>query len=797
MKLSRPIIAYFICLVFLFPFFGVQAQAKTVRIGIVYDGMSERFPETLELVQEEILNITQGAHKVEFPENQQISGGFDINTINQGLDRLLASKKVDLVLTLGEVATHEVCRRGTLPKPVIAANVIDAGTQQLPSDKGVSGVVNLNYINTFSDIDRAFQSFLDVAPFYRVVILADGFQIRSIPQLRTLERRIANEFSLDMTVIQVETEIGPALEQIPENTDAVFVSRLPRLSNTEFEALVAGLIQRRLPSFAFNGRADVEKGLLTSIIPDDNNQHMARSVAINVQELLDGSRAGDLQTTFPLSEKLSINMATARAIGVYPGWSILTEADLLHEEDEDIYRKLDIRQTVAEALSANPDLASATQDVQAGVEQVQEARSALFPQLGIGTDARVIDDDRAAASLGTAAEREWTGSISASQLLYSDKVWAGYDIEKLRQTSREQGREAVELDIVQAASTSYLNVLRAKSIERIQKENLKLTRDNLERAQIRVSIGAAGPEEVYRWESQIAESRRQVLSSESVSLDTMSTVNRILNRPLREVFGVDENDYKDPLNILPSRRMLVYLDNPQELNTMRDFLVEEGLDMSPELQQLDAAISAQERSITLSKREFWMPSVSLVGDVNQSFKKDGEGSSSSSAVSSLGLPTSDDTDWTAGITVSLPLYSGGGKSATLRRSLQELSGLKYQRRSTSNNIEQRVLSAVYLIRASYPSIRLSVHAADSAKRNLTLVTDSYARGIKSIIDLIDAQNQSLVADQQAANAVYDFLIDLMSVQRSLGTFFLFASDPEREVFMERLDQFMMSKGFQS
>jgi outer membrane protein TolC/ABC-type uncharacterized transport system substrate-binding protein len=692
------------------------------------------------------------------------------------------------VLTLGEVATHEVCKRGTLPKPVIAANVIDAGTQQLPLEKGTSGVVNLNYINTFSDIDRAFQSFLDVAPFYRVVILADGFQVRSIPQLKTLERRIANEFSLDMSVIQVETEIGPALEQIPENTDAIFVSRLPRLSNTEFDALVAGLIKKRLPSFAFNGRADVEKGLLTSIIPDDNLQHMARSVAINVQELLDGTRAKNLQITFPLSEKLSINMATARAIGVYPGWSILTEADLLNEEDEDIFRKLDIRQTVAEALSANPDLAVATQDVQAGVEQVQEARSALFPQLGIGTDARIIDDDRAAASLGTAPEREWTGSITASQLLYSDKVWAGYDIEKLRQTSREQGREAVELDIVQAASTAYLNVLRAKSIERIQKENLKLTRENLERAQIRVSIGAAGPEEVYRWESQIAESRRQVLSSESVSLDTMSTVNRILNRPLREVFGVDENDYKDPLNILPSRRMLVYLDNPQELNTMRDFLVEEGLGLSPELQQLDAAISAQERSITLAKREFWVPSVALVGDVTESFKEAGEGTSSGA---------SDDTDWTAGISVSLPLYSGGGKSATLKRSVEELSGLKYQRRATANNIEQRVLSAVYLIRASYPSIRLSVHAADSAKRNLTLVTDSYVRGIKSIIDLIDAQNQSLVADQQAANAVYDFLIDLMSVQRSLGSFFLFATDQERETFMERLDQFMNSKGFQS
>jgi len=86
-------------------------------------------------------------------------------------------------------------------------------------------------------------------------------------------------------------------------------------------------------------------------------------------------------------------------------------------------------------------------------------------------------------------------------------------------------------------------------------------------------------------------------------------------------------------------------------------------------------------------------------------------------------------------------------------------------------------------------------AADAARKNLTLVTASYARGIKSIIDLIDAQNSALVADQQAANAVYDFLIDLMAVQRSLGNFFVFAPEPDYTSFMDRLDQYMDARGF--
>jgi outer membrane protein TolC len=92
-----------------------------------------------------------------------------------------------------------------------------------------------------------------------------------------------------------------------------------------------------------------------------------------------------------------------------------------------------------------------------------------------------------------------------------------------------------------------------------------------------------------------------------------------------------------------------------------------------------------------------------------------------------------------------------------------------------------------MIRASYPGIRLSYDAANAAKDNLKLVADSYSRGLKSIIDLIDAQNQALVANQQAANAVYDFIIDLISVQRSAGNFFLFTSFEERSEWIKLLE----------
>ncbi len=96
-------------------------------------------------------------------------------------------------------------------------------------------------------------------------------------------------------------------------------------------------------------------------------------------------------------------------------------------------------------------------------------------------------------------------------------------------------------------------------------------------------------------------------------------------------------------------------------------------------------------------------------------------------------------------------------------------------------------------RASYPGISLSREAADAANRNLVLITDSYIQGIKSIIDLLDAQNQALVADQAAANAVYNFLIDLMGVQRAMGEFILFQPEEERKAWRQRAEQYLQQK----
>ena len=97
-------------------------------------------------------------------------------------------------------------------------------------------------------------------------------------------------------------------------------------------------------------------------------------------------------------------------------------------------------------------------------------------------------------------------------------------------------------------------------------------------------------------------------------------------------------------------------------------------------------------------------------------------------------------------------------------------------------------------RASRSGIGLSQEAADAASKNLDLVTEAYARGAVSIIDLLDAQNAALNAAELAANSVYDFLIDLLEVERAANRIELLGSPETAAAFFKRLEKYFRDRG---
>ena len=602
-------------------------QLPVVRIGIVLDGPSERNEALRQVLEREIQTILEENFRVQFPASQRIEADWTAAGVKEAVDRLFADSEVDVVLALGVLTSNDVALRSQLPKPAFAPFVINPELQGIPlkilerplSRPGevervrVSGVANLSYITAGVDVAREVARLREITPFSRLAVLELGaWQQDGIGLVADLRGAFQSLNLEEVHVVPVGALAEEAVKAIPSTVQAVYVSPLPSLSSAEFDRLVQLLIERRLPSFSYLGRSEVERGLMASLGAHDDILPRARRVAINIQKVLLGESAGDIEVEYQREERLTVNLATARAIGVSPPYTVLIEADLLNEDLPQVARTLSLSQVVQEASAVNLDLAVADRRVAASLELVRESRSPLLPQADISGNATFIDAARAEIT-PLVGQRNYAASLSADQLIYSDRVWADYDIQKRVQELREEEQAELRLDVILEAAESYLNVLRAKTIEQVQKENLQLTRSNLQLARSRVEIGVAGREEEFRWESQIATNQKDVIDAESLSRRAEIAVNRVLNRELDEKFSTLEVTLDDPELVSSFEDIRPYIESPGSFSVFSAWMVGEALRASPELRQRDAIIAAQERELTASERDFYLPDVTFRG----------------------------------------------------------------------------------------------------------------------------------------------------------------------------------------
>ncbi len=490
-------------------------------------------------------------------------------------------------------------------------------------------------------------------------------------------------------------------------------------------------------------------------------------------------------------------MATARAISFYPSFSVLAEAEVINEELGVVDRHLTLAGVIHEAMEVNLDLQASNRKVAGGEQEIRRARAMLLPQVDVSATGLSIDSDRAAASFGTQPERTLSAGTSVSQLLYSERALANVDIQKMVQLARELERETLRLDIALEAAVAYLNVLRAKALERIEKDNLRVTRTNRELARVRKEIGLGSPAEEYRWESLLSISSKAVLDATANRQLAERQLNRSLDRPLEEPFATAETDVFDPALCTAGGRIFDFTDNPLAFKVFRDFMTMEALDNSPELKAMDEAIATQERALKSARRAFWSPTVAIKAALEHRLAAGGagiEGLDMSFLSLPIEFPQPNKTNWNIALSASLPIFSGGAMRADLTQAYEELGRLRTERRAIADRIAQRVRTAIQLGGASYTAIGLSQKAAEAARNNLELVTDAYSRGVVSIVELLDAQNADLVAGQAEATAVYNFLTNVLKFERAYGRFFALMSDEEKEALFKRLKGFFKEAG---
>lgn len=775
-----------------------QDESVEYKIGIISDYESADI-YFAPMIINETKRLVGSRHNVIFPEDKVVSGDFDFDKLKEYVSAFMADEELDIVVGVGGLVSDILSKSGPYPKPVIANGIFHPGLQGIPiTADNTSGVTNFGYTIVSLSMERDLETFHTIFPFKNLGLLMYEEYLSSLPWIEDYFMSFMERYDARAQIISIGLDYRTAIENLPDDLDAVYLGLLYDYSMSELQELTNLLNTKKIPSFTMVGRPYVELGVLAGAAPGNNLENLSRRAALDIEKILDGENPANFSVTVDYKDELVINMQTAREIDFFPTFSTLAQADVLFEEGLEDARRISYPGMIAELLENNLGLKIAGQEVISSSNEINKARSAYLPQVDLTASNIIIDETRAEASFGMNAQKTTLGSGQFSQVLFSEPAMANIRIQKIMQEGRNLEFTQREFDKVLEASLAYLNLLKAQTYERILKENLNLTRTHLDIARLRQEVGFSGASDVYRWESEIARLNIEVVNARAQRRAAGFTLNEILNRPLDEKF-IAEDLAADNEFITGQGGLESTISNARTWRYFKDFMVEEALVRSPELKQLDQYIAAQERLVKTNQRSRYLPSLGVQAQGDYFFSRRGAGTEPMDPIEIPGMDpiaigsTPKSTQWNIGIHASLPLFQGGYKEAEIKQSRIDLDILADQRSDLVNKIIQRSLIRFEFIGASSPAMDMASQAASAANLSLELSQEAYSKGQISIVDLIDVQAAAAQSNLLEANSVYDYLIDYIELSRATGIFLFLLTPDERTDLTQRLLQHMVNK----
>ncbi|MEM9478097.1 MAG: TolC family protein [Verrucomicrobiota bacterium] len=777
-----------------------NTPAETRTLGIVRDGDSWYFDMFVEAMEKELLALAKGNYSLVVDD--QFHGGDDPQKIGAELKRAIDNLQVDAIYAAGVVATERAARMpdAERTKPVVGGALQFSNEREKINDLGRSTAPNFSFTTAPQRVTADLALAKRLSGSRSVHVIIDQIMRGEMPHIDEAKARIEEELDSVSTFVWTGPTASDALSKIPASAEIAYVTILPRMPDVEREKLYTGLAERGIPTISMYGVPEVRNvGAMASLNPDNLNA-IARRAALNLHQLFTGSKTQDLPVLLPVQDQLVINETTAEKTGWSPTYDVSLEADFVNETRAG-FKDITLEKAMSLAAEQNIDILIAREDEAIARGDVAIGRSFLLPQVSVAAShARIDRSDRIDPSMTPDYNHQGSYGLELRQILFNDEAIASFRAQKRNLTSIQLDTFSIQFDAIEIAALAYFDLLTAEALYAIEKENLRLTEDNLQLARLRQNIGAADRTEVFRWEQDRARSKSSLIQRDFNRRDAMVALNVALGVPRETMWTSDEwvNPDFDPAeesgpNSKPYRTLgpeeSAFLDESMnnlikrksDFENFGAFVQFLAVDNSPELLSFDELLAAQGIILEQRQRSFFLPEISGSLDADR-------------VVSGSEFASTDgENEITAGVQLSFPLFEGGKRKAEVEQQGANIRKLAAQRESAVQQIEQRALAAVHGIGATHPNILLSNEALVAARKNFSSVQDKYQIGAASILDLLDAQSSLLAQAQEDAIASFSYMQQVNSLQRSIA-WFEFQKSAEEKAQMEQMLRVFLEGG---
>ncbi|WET41285.1 outer membrane channel protein TolC [Citrobacter enshiensis] len=401
-----------------------------------------------------------------------------------------------------------------------------------------------------------------------------------------------------------------------------------------------------------------------------------------------------------------------------------------------------LMQVYQQARLSNPELRKSAADRDAAFEKINEARSPLLPQLGLGADYTYSNGYRDANGVDSNAT---SASLQLTQTLFDMSKWRALTLQEKSAGIQDVTFQTDQQTLILNTATAYFNVLSAIDALSFTEAQKQAIYRQLDQTTQRFNVGLVAITDVQNARSQY----------DTVLADEVTARNNLDNavETLRQVTG---NYYPE----LASLNVDGFKTNkPQAVNA----LLKEAENRNLALLQARLTQDLAREQIRLAQ-DGHLPTLDLNASTGIS-----DTSYSGSKTNTSQYDDSNLGQNKIGLSFSLPLYQGGQVNSQVKQAQYNFVGASEQLESAHRSVVQTVRSSFNNINASISSINAYKQAVISAQSSLDAMEAGYSVGTRTIVDVLDATTTLYNAKQQLSSARYNYLINQLNIKAALGT----------------------------
>ena len=401
-------------------------------------------------------------------------------------------------------------------------------------------------------------------------------------------------------------------------------------------------------------------------------------------------------------------------------------------------------QVYEQAKDTNPDLRSSLAEKDKAYSAISGSRASLLPQVGLSASYDVTHGRRDDRGKNTKYGNLY--QVALSQSIFNFSSWKALDISKKQATIADISYQYQGQTLILNTSVAYFNVLKCLDALSFIDAQKKAIGRQLDQTRQQHKVGLVAITDVQNAQANYDLTVAQQVNALNDLNNALEALRQVSGRFYANLASVDTNTFKTQ--------------EPTQITTLLKQSEKTNLNLLT--MKLNQEIARDQIKMAYSG---FMPTASL--QASTSLNKSEPYGDYYYERHATGKRYSGDNK--IGVSVSLPLFSGGATVSQVQQAQQNFVSFSEKLESTNRSVINQVRSSYNNISSSISAIKAYQQAVVSAQSSLEATSSGYQVGTRTIVDVLNATTQLYSSKRNLSDAKYGYLTSLLQLKYSVGT----------------------------